>query len=84
MPPLPAAPVIRRTEEEHRNFLVGMKVLGIGNWKTISQVYVPSRSAPQLASHAQKVRGAQGARRRRKGIAHGGCWCIGQRIIGCA
>lgn len=42
------------TEEEHRRFLEGLKVLGKGNWRGISRQFVASRSPTQVASHAQK------------------------------
>ncbi|XP_051142856.1 transcription factor MYBS2-like [Andrographis paniculata] len=40
--------------DEHRSFLEGLEKLGKGSWKEISAKYVPSRSAAQVASHAQK------------------------------
>ncbi|XP_057773138.1 transcription factor MYBS3-like [Salvia miltiorrhiza] len=42
------------TEEEHKQFLVGLQKLGRGNWRGISRNYVPSRTSTQVASHAQK------------------------------
>ncbi|XP_051135460.1 transcription factor MYBS3-like [Andrographis paniculata] len=42
------------TEEEHRNFLLGLQNLGKGDWRGISNIYVPSRTPSQVASHAQK------------------------------
>ncbi|KAL1551583.1 hypothetical protein AAHA92_19405 [Salvia divinorum] len=42
------------TEEEHKQFLLGLQKLGRGNWRGISRIYVPSRTPTQVASHAQK------------------------------
>ncbi|XP_051143732.1 transcription factor MYBS2-like [Andrographis paniculata] len=42
------------SEDEHRAFLEGLEKLGKGRWKGIAAKYVPSRSATQVASHAQK------------------------------
>lgn len=42
------------TEEEHRNFLCGLKNVGKGNWKEISKKYVRTKTPTQVASHAQK------------------------------
>ncbi|PIN26038.1 hypothetical protein CDL12_01206 [Handroanthus impetiginosus] len=42
------------TEEEHRQFLLGLQKLGKGDWRGISKNYVPSRTPTQVASHAQK------------------------------
>ncbi|KMT18513.1 hypothetical protein BVRB_2g026510 [Beta vulgaris subsp. vulgaris] len=42
------------TEEEHKQFLLGMEKYGKGDWKSIAKEFVKTRSATQVASHAQK------------------------------
>lgn len=42
------------TEEEHRQFLLGLKKYGKGDWRNISRNFVTSRNPTQVASHAQK------------------------------
>lgn len=42
------------TEEEHRQFLLGLSKHGKGDWKSISRNFVISKNPTQVASHAQK------------------------------
>ncbi|KAL4574917.1 hypothetical protein LXL04_021757 [Taraxacum kok-saghyz] len=42
------------TIDEHKSFLMGLEKLGKGRWRGISEKYVKSRTATQVASHAQK------------------------------
>ncbi|CAG7877940.1 unnamed protein product [Brassica rapa] len=42
------------TAKEHREFLKGLDEFGRGDWKSVSRKYVKTRSARQVASHAQK------------------------------
>lgn len=56
------------SEEEHKNFLLGLKNLGKGDWRGISRNYVASRTPTQVASHAQKyfIRQTNNNRRKRR------------------
>jgi SHAQKYF class myb-like DNA-binding protein len=56
------------SEEEHKNFLLGLKNLGKGDWRGISRNYVGSRTPTQVASHAQKyfIRQTNNNRRKRR------------------
>ncbi|KAI4387557.1 hypothetical protein MLD38_005379 [Melastoma candidum] len=45
---------VRWSAEEHLNFLRGLQALGDGAWKAISEGFVKTRTANQIASHAQK------------------------------
>ncbi|XP_076957327.1 transcription factor SRM1-like [Bidens hawaiensis] len=42
------------TVEEHKRFLDGLKKYGKGDWRSISRMSVITRTATQVASHAQK------------------------------
>ncbi|KAI5070092.1 hypothetical protein GOP47_0014435 [Adiantum capillus-veneris] len=42
------------TEEEHKNFLLGLAKFGKGDWRSISRNFVRTRTPTQVASHAQK------------------------------
>nr|GMD57946.1 transcription factor DIVARICATA-like [Ipomoea batatas] len=42
------------TAEEHKRFLEGLNRYGKGDWKSIARQCVKTRSATQVASHAQK------------------------------
>ncbi|KAL9226557.1 hypothetical protein vseg_002355 [Gypsophila vaccaria] len=42
------------TEVEHKQFLLGMRRFGKGDWKTIAREFVKTRTPTQVASHAQK------------------------------
>ncbi|KAI3799607.1 hypothetical protein L1987_34906 [Smallanthus sonchifolius] len=56
------------TPDEHRRFLVGLKVYGKGDWHSISREMVVSRTPTQIASHAQKYFLRQNAEKKRRCI----------------
>ncbi|VFQ71840.1 unnamed protein product [Cuscuta campestris] len=60
------------TEDEHRQFLLGLKKYGKGDWRNISRNFVTTRSPTQVASHAQKyfIRQHSGGKDRRRSSIH--------------
>ncbi|KAI4379529.1 hypothetical protein MLD38_005810 [Melastoma candidum] len=42
------------SEDEHKQFLLGLEKLGKGDWRGISKHFVHTRTPTQVASHAQK------------------------------
>ncbi|KAE8717398.1 Transcription factor DIVARICATA [Hibiscus syriacus] len=60
------------TEDEHRQFLMGLKKYGRGDWRSISRNFVTSRTPTQVASHAQKyfIRQLTGRKDKRRSSIH--------------
>ncbi|GMI71402.1 hypothetical protein like AT2G38090 [Hibiscus trionum] len=60
------------TQEEHRQFLMGLKKYGKGDWRSISRSFVTSRTPTQVASHAQKyfIRQLTGGKDKRRSSIH--------------
>ncbi|XP_047340104.1 transcription factor DIVARICATA-like [Impatiens glandulifera] len=49
------------TENEHKLFLLGLQMYGKGDWRSIARKSVVTRTAAQVASHAQKYFARQNA-----------------------
>ncbi|KAF5737223.1 hypothetical protein HS088_TW13G00102 [Tripterygium wilfordii] len=60
------------SEEEHRQFLLGLQKYGKGDWRNISRNFVMTRTPTQVASHAQKyfIRQLTGGKDKRRSSIH--------------
>ncbi|TKY63454.1 Transcription factor DIVARICATA [Spatholobus suberectus] len=60
------------TKEEHRQFLMGLKKYGKGDWRSISRNFVTTRTPTQVASHAQKyfIRQLTGGKDKKRSSIH--------------
>lgn len=56
----------------HRQFLLGLKKYGKGDWRNISRNFVTTRTPTQVASHAQKyfIRQLSGGKDKRRSSIH--------------
>ncbi|KAK8280571.1 hypothetical protein V6Z11_D09G185700 [Gossypium hirsutum] len=60
------------TEDEHRQFLMGLRKYGKGDWRSISRNFVTTTTPTQVASHAQKyfIRQLTGGKDKRRSSIH--------------
>lgn len=58
--------------KKHRQFLLGLKKYGKGDWRNISRNFVTTRTPTQVASHAQKyfIRQLTGGKDKRRSSIH--------------
>ena len=58
--------------DHHRQFLMGLKKYGKGDWRNISRNFVTTRTPTQVASHAQKyfIRQLSGGKDKKRSSIH--------------